>query len=274
MAEHPLDNCASMCYTGHQRSEVRGQMTDDTLQPLRTNRLSLSARTQQYLLSLIENGTYQPGEQLPSQADLAAQLGISRPTLREALLNLEQDGIIIRKHGVGTFIAPGYGERLETGLERLESVLHLASRQGMQPECTALEVESAPADKEGAASLQVPVDTEVTHVRRVITVEGNPVAYMLDVVPSSVLAPSEIDETFAGSVLDLLRQKRKPVLAQAVADIIALNAKPPLLEKLSVKRGQAILLLEEILLDEEGTIVGFSRNFFVPQFFRFHVVRS
>jgi GntR family transcriptional regulator len=249
-------------------------MTDETLQPLRTNKLSLSARAQQYLLRLVESGAYEPGEQLPSQADLAAQLGISRPTLREALLNLEQDGVIIRKHGVGTFVAPGYGERLETGLERLESVLQLASRQGMQPECTGLEVESAPADKEVAANLQVPVDTEVTHVRRVITVEGKPVAYLLDVVPSSVLAPSEIDERFAGSVLDLLRQKRTPALAQAVADIVALNAKPPLLEKLSVKRGQAILLLEEILLDEEGTIVGFSRNFFVPQFFRFHVVRS
>ena len=101
-------------------------------------------------------------------------------------------------------------------------------------------------------------------------------------VPGHVLARlerddalwSEIDGTFAGSVLDLLRQKRAPVLAQAVADIVALNAKPPLLEKLSVKRGQAILLLEETLLDEEGTIIGFSRNFFVPQFFRFHVVRS
>jgi GntR family transcriptional regulator len=249
-------------------------MTDETLQPLRSNKMSLSARAQQYLLSLVENGTYEPGDQLPSQADLASQLGISRPTLREALLNLEQDGVIIRKHGVGTFVAPGYGQRLETGLERLESVLQLASRQGMQPECTALEVESAPADKEVAARLQVPVDSEVTHVRRVITVEGKPVAYMLDVVPSSVLAPSEIDETFAGSVLDLLRQKRTPVLAQAVADIVAINAKPPLLEKLSVRRGRAILLLEEILLDDEGTLIGFSQNFFVPQFFRFHVVRS
>jgi GntR family transcriptional regulator len=249
-------------------------MTDEVLQPLKPNRLSLAARAQQYLLSLVENGAYAPGEQLPSEADLAAQLGISRPTLREALLNLDQEGIIIRKHGVGTFIAPGYAERLESGLERLESVLQLATRQGMQPECTALEVEVVSADKEVAARLNVPVDTAVTHVRRVITVEGKPVAYMLDIVPTSVLAPADVDETFAGSVLDLLRQKRKPPIAQAVADIVALEAEPPLVEKLSVKRGQAILLLEESLLDEEGTIVGFSRNFFVPHFFRFHVVRS
>ena len=222
----------------------------------------------------IESGALAPGDRIPSVQDLAALHNISPGTAQKAIAELVGLGLAEVRRGVGTFVAPAYGQRLETGLERLESVLSLASRQGMQPECTALEVESAPADKEVAASLQVPVDSEVTHVRRVITVEGKPVAYMLDVVPSSVLAPSEIDETFAGSVLDLLRQKRTPVLAQAVADIIALSAKPPLLEKLSVKRGQAILLLEEILLDEEGTIIGFSQNFFVPQFFRFHVVRS
>jgi GntR family transcriptional regulator len=175
---------------------------------------------------------------------------------------------------VGTFIAPGYGERLESGLERLESVLQLAARQGMQPQCTALHIEVMPADEEVATRLEVPEDTEVTHVRRVITVEGKPVAYMHDIVPTSFLAPPDIDEKFAGSVLDLLRQRGKPVLAQAVADIVALTARPPLLEKLSVKRCQALLLLEEILLDEEGTIVDFSRNYFVPQFFRFHVIRS
>jgi GntR family transcriptional regulator len=249
-------------------------MTNQALQPIKPNRLSLSARAQQYLLSLIKNGTYEPGEQLPSQANLATQLGISRPTLREALLNLEQDGMIVRKHGVGTFVAPGYGRRLEGGLERLESILQLASRQGMQPKCTGLEVEVVPADKEVAARLQIPVDAEVTHVRRVITVEGKPVAYLHDIVAASRLAPSDVDETFAGSVLDLLRQRSDPPIARAVADIVALNAKAPLVERLGVKRGQAILLLEEILFDEEGTIVGFSRNFFVPQFFRFHVVRT
>lgn len=249
-------------------------MTEEALQPIKPHRLSLSARAQQYLLSLIKNGTYEPGEQLPSQANLATQLGISRPTLREALLNLEQDGMIVRKHGVGTFVAPGYGRRLEGGLERLESILQVASRQGMQPKCTGLEVEVVPADKEVAARLQIPVDAEVTHVRRVITVEGKPVAYLHDIVAASRLAPSDVDETFAGSVLDLLRRDGKPPIARAVADIMALNAKTPVVNKLAVKRGQAILCLEETLLDEEGSIAGFSHNYFVPQFFRFHVVRS
>jgi GntR family transcriptional regulator len=74
-------------------------------------------------------------------------------------------------------------------------------------------------------------------------------------------------------VLDLLRNKADFRVAQAVADIIALNADRLLAEKLEIERGRAVLLLEELLYDEEGTPVEFSRNYFVPDFFRFHVVR-
>jgi GntR family transcriptional regulator len=243
------------------------------MQQLKTNKLPLPLQAQRYLLNLIEDGTYQPGEQLPSEADLAAQLGISRPTLREALLNLEREDVLVRKHGVGTFVAPGYGHRLESGLERLESVLELAARQGLHVGFDALQVQEEPADPELAEKLQVAPGTPLTSVRRVIVVDRVPVAYMSDVTLSSILSPEDVDERFNGSVLDLLRQKGGQQVAQAMADIVALNADASLADKLGVEPGQAVLLIEEILFDEEGAAVEFSRNYFVPDFFRFHVVR-
>lgn len=249
-------------------------MTDNDLQPLRTNRVSLATQAQQYLLGLVEDGAYQPGEQLPSEAALAAQLGISRATLREALLNLEQDGIVVRRHGVGTFVAPGFEQRLEGGLERLESILELASRQGLKLQFNALEVKEEAANPELCNRLEVPPGTLVTSVERVIVADGKRVAYMVDVVPSAILPPTAIDETFSGSVLDTLRQKQDVQIAQAVADIIALNADAHLARKMALKPGKAVLLLEELLFDVEGVAVECSRNYFVPDFFRFHVVRS
>jgi GntR family transcriptional regulator len=248
-------------------------MTNNNVQPLKEKKLTLSAQAQQYLTSLIEEGIYQPGQQFPSEADLATQLGISRATLREALLNLEQEGAIIRKHGVGTFVAPSYGQRLEGGLERLESILALASRQGLELAYDDLEVSEEPAGKALAEILQVPPGANVTCVRRVIMADGKPVAFMWDAILASVLSPAEVNGRFAGSVLDLLRNKADFRVAQAVAYIIALNADRLLAEKLEIERGRAVLLLEELLYDEEGTPVEFSRNYFVPDFFRFHVVR-
>ena len=248
-------------------------MTDNLVQPLRSNKLPLAARAHQYLRGLFEDGTFQPGEQLPSQNDLAAQLGISRATLREALLNLEQEGAIIRRHGVGTFVAPSYGNQLEGGLEQLESILEMAARQSMQLAVDALKVEKKTADQELAHLLQIEPGTAVTSVQRVLTAEGASVAYMHDVAPVAILAPSDIDETFQGSVLDLLRQKTGIQIDQVDANIVAVNADAYLTERLSVKQRQALLLMEETLFDLEGQVVEFSRNYFVPEFFRFHVIR-
>jgi len=244
------------------------------MRPLKVNRLPLSLQAQRYLRHAIENGTYQPGERLPSEANLAGELGISRGTLREALLNLEQEGMIVRKHGVGTFVAPGCEHRLESGLERLESILELAARRGLETKFDALQVREEPADAELADRLQATPGTLVTSVLRVIVVDKVPVAYMRDVVLSSILPSVAVDESFNGSVLDLLKHKREQPIAQAMADIVALNADASLADKLGVNPGQAVLLIEETLFDKRGMSIGFSENYFVPDFFRFRVVRG
>jgi GntR family transcriptional regulator len=248
-------------------------MTSDTVHPIRANRLPLTTQTQRYLQGLVDGGTYQPGEQLPSEKELAAQLGISRSTLREALLNLEQEGVVVRRHGVGTFVAPGYEHRLESGLERLESIMELAARQEQQAQVRDLEIETVRASAELAERLQVMAGEELTSIRRAIIVDDRPVAYMADYVTPAILSPTEIREPFGGSVLDLLREKHGPLIAQAMANIVAINADRFLSKKLQVKAGQALLLLEETLFSDQGAPVEFSRNFFVPDFFQFHVVR-
>lgn len=248
-------------------------MSNDNVQPLRAHRQSLASQAQHYLLDLVKNGTYGPGSQLPSEKELALRLGISRPTLREALLNLEQEGVVVRKHGVGTFVAPGFGNRLETGLERLESLFELATRQGLAVQVQSLQVGQEAASAELAAHLRVSPGESLTRVSRAIAVDGRPVAYMVDYVLSSALAPDEIGEPFGGSVLDLLRGKPELRVSQAQADIVALNADPVLARQLHARSGQALLLLEETLFDAGGTALDFSRNYFLPDLIQFHVVR-
>lgn len=243
------------------------------MQRLRTDKRPLHLQAQQHLLSLIENEIYQPGQQLPSEADLAAQLGISRPTLREALLNLEQEDVIVRKHGVGTFVAPGYGNRLESGLERLESILALATRQGVTTQVRGLSVEQVPSDEELAERLDVAPDTPLTCVRRTIVIKRRPAAYLVDYGLVAVLSPDAIGTSFSGSVLDLLTQQNGVCVHEALAEITAINADALLAEQLEVEPGQALVLLTETLFTDDHTPVEFSRNYFLPALFRFHILR-
>ena len=248
-------------------------MTGDISQLPKPQRVSLSQQAQQYLLGLIEAGTYRPGEQLPSQSELADQLGISRLTLREALLTLEQEGVVVAKQGVGTFVSPNYGHRLDSGLERLESILELAARQDLEVKCQDLKVEEEPASQDMADLLRVAAGTPLTRVCRAIAVGETPVAFMCDVAPSAFLSPMDVDDTFEGSVLELLRKKTGFRIAQAVANITAVSADDRLSSTLRVQSQEALLLLEETLFDTEGAVVEYSRNYFVPKFFQFHVVR-
>jgi GntR family transcriptional regulator len=236
-------------------------------------RVSLSQQAHLYLRQLIEAGSYQPGERLPSQDELAAQLSVSRLTLRDALRSLEQEGVVQVKHGIGTFVSPSCGHRIESGLERLESVLELAARQGSQVTCQDLCVTQEPAGKDLAHALQVPAGTLLTRVGRTLEVGSRPVAYMLDLAPASLLGPEEIDGTFDGSILNLLKRRSDLVLSHAVASIRAINADDELGARLKVRPRQALQLLEETLYDRDGVPVEFSRNYFVPDFFQFRVVR-
>ena len=83
------------------------------------------------ILSGIRSGKLANGDGLlPSEADLSQRFEVSRATIREALSKLEHAGVIIRRHGVGTFVAPPQ-PIIDSGLEELESLEFLAERIGL-----------------------------------------------------------------------------------------------------------------------------------------------
>ncbi len=214
------------------------------------------------LLNMIKDGLFRVGQQLPSEAELSASLGISRPTLREALRALEEHGLIVRRHGRGTFVARS--EPLRSGLEKLESIVSLATSQGLVTSIANLVTQEGAAGETVAGRLQLPLGTPITIVRRAIHVAGDPVSWMEDFVPASILKVSDIDDSFNGSIIDFLRQQCNIRIEKAVDDITAVQASRPLAQELDVPFGAPLVLLEEILVGPTGSPVDYSRNYYVP----------
>lgn len=241
---------------------------------LKINKTPLHLQAQQLLLSLIDDGTYQPGEQLPSEIDLAAQLGISRPTLREALLRLEQQGVISRRHGVGTFIS-SHTPILESGLQVLESVDRQARRIGLNTKVVDLNVVERPATPKEMAMLSLPPDepTDVLSVDRVIAVEGKSVAYLKDVVPQAYLRQQDLGDQFSGSVLDILLQRGTPLPTTSRTEIMAEGAKSQVASHLGIPPGTALLKLVGQLYNHDERVLDYSISYFIPGYFKFHVMR-
>jgi GntR family transcriptional regulator len=143
------------------------------------------------------------GQRLPSEPDLAKQLGVSRATLREAMRSFETQGLLRRKQGSGTYVV-GKIKALDSGLEILESIDTLAKRQGLEVSLSDLNIETIPADEELASTFHVKENAKLTRIRRVIRTEGRPIAYLVDTLPEDVLSAKDLPTGFNGSVLDLL----------------------------------------------------------------------
>jgi GntR family transcriptional regulator len=249
-------------------------MTGDIMQRLKVDRRPLSLQAYQLLLEVIESGTYLPGQQLPSEADLADQLGISRPTLREALHKLEQDGIVVRKHGVGTFVSR-HTLVLESGLEVLESLERQARRLGLNTEVIHLVVSERPATADECERLLLSGDeaVDVLDVERVIAIEGKPVAHLQDVVPLTYLHQADLGEHFSGSVLDLFLQQDTVLPVTSYTQINAEGANAQVAEELGIPPGTALLKLVGQLYSYDGAVLDCSISYFIPGHFKFHVTR-
>jgi GntR family transcriptional regulator len=213
-----------------------------------------------------------PGSRLPSEPDLAADMGVSRATLREAMRTFETQGLIRRRQGAGTFVV-GQPPVLEGGLEMLESMLTLAQRTKLNVGPGPVTVEQVQADPACSEALEVPAGTRLVRVSRTMRADLRPVAYLVDTLPEDVLRPDELSSKFSGSVLDYLLQRGDP-LTVSRTEITASNATAEVAKMLEIQRGDVLLQFTAKLFTASGKVVDYSHSYFVPGYFKFHIVRK
>jgi len=234
------------------------------------NATPLSQRLHEQLRQLIDRTP--PGERLPSEPDLAKQLGVSRATLREAMRTFETQGLIHRRQGIGTFVIQP-SQVIASGLEVLESIETLAERIGLSVSMGALKVDQRLARPEEAEQLSLESGDQVVHVARVIEAHDRPVAYLIDILPNDVLKPGDLKASFSGSVLDLLLRRGDPPLTTSRTEISTVAADSEVARALGIQRGDGVLRFQAILYAVDGRVVDYSYSYFLPGVFRFHVVR-
>ncbi|SMB98749.1 transcriptional regulator, GntR family [Thermanaeromonas toyohensis ToBE] len=218
----------------------------------------------------IKRGEWQEGQQLPSETVLAKSFGVSRVTLREALRILEEEGLIIKHQGLGTFVKRR--PLIEGGLEELFSVTSLIRRQGRVPGTLDFKVEKVPARDNEAQYLGINPGSLIYRIERVRTADGIPVVYCIDRLPESIIGPTlpQVEE----SLFDFLESFCNVRITHALAEIIPLKHETVAEKKLKFKKGDILLLLEQVHFDESNTPILYSSNYFNATKFRFYVVRK
>lgn len=144
----------------------------------------------------IERGVYRPGDLFPSEAELMAEHSMSRITVRRAIAELQREGLVTTRQGAGTYVS----DPARAGAQCLLSFTSVVLREGREPGARLLSMttEHGPAI---AARLAISADTEFVHIKRLRTVDDEPVFLSDAYVPTSVL-PNIAHHDLAASGLD------------------------------------------------------------------------
>lgn len=234
----------------------------------------------QHLERKIASEQLKPGDRLPSEANLAETLHVSRATLREALNALAQNGIIEKRHGIGTFVAHR-AEKVTGGLETLESYTETIRRSGHKAEEVLLEIRPAlhgeMGDPEPFGSAN-PGDVPAICIESLRKVDGEAIIFCADYLNPELLSAGAFERVEAErptyeSLLDYLREGLGVQPDHASLTVTAVAADPEVAAQLLVPPGAPLLCLSGTALDASGNALYFSRNYFLTDKYQFRIVR-
>ncbi len=159
----------------------------------RSSPVPLYFQLSQQLEAAIENGKLAPGSLLGNEIELAGRLGLSRPTVRQAIQSLVDKGLLVRRRGIGTQVVHSQVKR---PLE-LSSLYDDLEAAGQKPATRVLLNTTTTADAEVAAALGIAEGAEVALVERLRLTHGEPVAHLRNHLPAGLLRleTAELEET-------------------------------------------------------------------------------
>jgi len=219
----------------------------------------------------IAKGVFQEKEKLPSEFELAKSLGVSRATLREALRLLEEENVIVRRHGVGTFVNPR--PVFTSGIEQLTSVSSMIRKAGMEPGTIYLSSSEALPSEEDVKRFHCENDESVITIERVRTANGEPVVYCVDKVPTKYL-PNDFLSRQEGSIFTAIEESGTIRISHAIAFIDPPGYHEEASPILECEPETALLVLKQLHYDDNDQVVLYSKNYFRADKFSFHVVRK
>jgi GntR family transcriptional regulator len=232
-----------------------------------------SVSVQDELKQRIDRGELPAGTRLPSEPELAAELQVSRATLREALRAMELEGLLRRRQGSGTFIAdhPRMANSLDVNFGVTDAIQAAGMTAGIADGRTWVE----PAAAGEAALLALEPGQDVLVIERVRTAEGKPVVLSRDLFPSRLVEGRDrvVQEMLERSIYDVLERDLGIVIHHGVARFRPVRADHAVAGRLGVPRGELLLYLWQVDYAQDGTPVISSHEFHLADAFDFTVVR-
>jgi GntR family transcriptional regulator len=240
----------------------------DAFRGFRVNRSSpipLYFQLSQHLEHAIESGAIPNGTLFRNEIQLAEQFGLSRPTMRRAMQDLVDKGLIVRRRGVGTRVVQPKVRRLM----ELTSLYEDLAGSGQAPTTQVLEIEVMGSDEQLAARLGIATGDPVTRVVRLRSAQQLPIAKLTNYLPEAV-GELTAEELEGHGLYEIMRARgiHLHTAAQTVGARTATSAEARLLDE---KRNAALLTMQRSTYDDRGAAVEYGDHIYAASRYSFEI---
>lgn len=213
----------------------------------------------------IRSGRLPVGSRFENELALSERLGLSRPTIRRAIQDVVDKGLLVRRRGIGTQVVHG----AVTRQVELTSLHEDLVRSGHHPSTALLLKEIVPADTDVAVHLAVPEGTDTLHIRRLRRTDDTPLAILENYLPADFVDLTAGDLTEYG-LYQVLRA-RGTTMRVARERIGARKATKEEGSLLDIERGAPVLTMKRTAYDHSGRSVEYGNHCYRPDLFSFEV---
>lgn len=222
------------------------------------------------LFNLIESNYFKLGEKLPGENALAKKLGVSRPTLRQALLILQEDGIIHNIQGKGNFIVKNK-KHIDIGLERLCNEIKIFNNDKYDD--INLDIKFELPTKVVQSLLHIKNNDLVAVFSRVYKINSINVCYNVCIIPHEIFSLYNLNIEDKNEILSFLEEKIYEDAATSRMNIRLTRAGDYIGERLNISEGEMLFFMEENMFRESGEPIVLNKSYFRPEFYDFHINR-
>jgi GntR family transcriptional regulator len=222
------------------------------------------------LFNLVMDGSFKKGEKLPGENSLAQALGVSRGTLRQALLILQEDGVINNIQGKGNFVSADK-KNIEFGLEKLLN----PPRSFNNEDYTDIEIEVAyeTANKLMQQVLHVNASNLLMAFHRVYKINDENTCYTLSIIPYDKVIPYNLDLTDKKELLEYIDETVYKAASSSRSMIRLTPTGDFISQKLKISEDQVVFVIEDILFSNTGEPLIFSKSYMRSEFYDFYINR-
>jgi len=237
-----------------------------------TRNPSLTDQVTSHIKHLISTEGFTEGR-IPPETDLAADLGVSRTTVRDALSRLEHEGAIYRRQGAGTFVNE-HGLRIKSRLENIWSYEELLENHGYEPSVRVLDVLQEPADITTADALGIAHADPILVVEKLFLEDETPVVLTVNRIPVGNFSsppPTGDEHNPVYAYLDAHCNRK---LTYYLSEIIPVVLEPEQAATLQVDPGTPAMSFDEVGYDKDNEPILRATSYFRDDLLRFRLIRK